>query len=100
MFSNKKRKLNIYLIGIKGVGMTMLAQFLKAKGHNVSGSDITDSFLTDTVLQDSQIPVYTPFAVKNLPKKIDLIIYSSFNSKNNPELALFLKTKFILRCLN
>ena len=97
MFSNKKRKLNIYLIGIKGVGMTMLAQFLKAKGHNVSGSDITDSFLTDTVLYDSQIPVYTPFAVKNLPKKIDLIIYSSaFNSKNNPELAFVFKNKIYI----
>lgn len=88
MFNNKKRKLNIYLIGIKGVGMTMLAQFLAAKGHEVSGSDITDTFLTDIVLRDNQISVFTPFAAKNIPAKIDLIIYSSaFNEKNNPELA-------------
>ncbi|MDO8259889.1 MAG: Mur ligase domain-containing protein, partial [Candidatus Magasanikbacteria bacterium] len=28
------------MIGIKGVGMTMLAQYLAAKGHNITGSDV------------------------------------------------------------
>jgi len=92
MFNSKKRQQNIYFIGIKGVGMTMLAQFLAAKGYHVSGSDIEDTFLTDTVLRDNKIPVFSPFAVKNLPSKIDLIIYSTaFNEENNPELAI-LKT--------
>ncbi len=30
----------IYMIGIKGVGMTMLAQYLAAKGITISGSDL------------------------------------------------------------
>jgi len=89
MFNSQKNKQHIYLVGIKGVGMTMLAQFLAAKGHYLSGSDIEDTFLTDTVLLDSKIPVFSPFAVKNIPLKIDLIIYSSaFNEQNNPELAV------------
>jgi UDP-N-acetylmuramate--alanine ligase len=79
---------NIYLIGVKGVGMTMLAQFLAAQGHNISGSDIADTFMTDRVLRQSGIKVATPFAPKNIPTKLDLIIYSSaYNSQNNPELA-------------
>lgn len=78
---------NIYFIGIKGVGMTMLAQFLAEAGNRVSGSDITDIFLTDQVLKKEKISVLTPFNEKNIPTSLDLIIYSSaFNSSNNPEL--------------
>lgn len=83
---------NIYLIGIKGVGMTMLAQFLACQGNKISGSDVSESFLTDKVLADTGIKVLSPFAVDNLPSEIDLIIYSSaFNAKNNPELAALAK---------
>lgn len=86
-FENKKKK-NIYFVGIKGVGMTMLAQFLKAKGAEVSGSDVSDVFLTDKVLLDSKIKVYPGFNQDNIPKNIDNIVYSSaYNEKNNPEMA-------------
>lgn len=79
---------NIYLIGAKGVGMTMLAQFLAAQGNKIYGSDITDVFLTDKVLRDAKIKVFSPFAPENIPSPLDLIIYSSaYNEKNNPELA-------------
>ncbi|MFA5886443.1 MAG: UDP-N-acetylmuramate--L-alanine ligase [Patescibacteria group bacterium] len=82
------KKQNIYCIGVKGVGMTMLAQFLAAKGNKISGSDIVDVFLTDRVLRKAKIKVFSPFAVKNIPDKIDAIIYStSQDLKNNPELA-------------
>jgi len=85
---NKKTKLNIYLIGIKGVGMTMLAQFLAKQGHSVSGSDIVDTFLTDQVLKRQGIKVFSPFSVRNVPDKTDLIVYSSaFTPVTNVELA-------------
>lgn len=75
------------MIGIKGVGMTMLAQFLMEKGYRIIGSDVSDEFLTDKVLEKSGIVVKTPFAVSNIPEKVDLIVYSSaFNAKNNCEL--------------
>lgn len=85
-------KKNIYFIGIKGVGMTMLAQFLAARGHHVSGSDISDSFLTDKVLKKAKMKVLSPFAASNIPVRPDLIIYSSaYNAKNNPEMAIIKK---------
>ena len=85
---SKNKKQNIYLIGIKGVGMTMLAQFLREKGNNVCGSDVTDTFLTDRVLKKEKIKVFSPFNAKNISDNPDLIIHSSaFTAKNNPEMA-------------
>lgn len=85
---------NIYMIGIKGVGMTMLAQFLSKEGHRVSGSDIADVFLTDKVLADNKIRVSSPFSLSNLEKDIDLVIYSTaFNEENNIELKELLRQK-------
>ncbi|MFA5000131.1 MAG: UDP-N-acetylmuramate--L-alanine ligase [Patescibacteria group bacterium] len=92
MSIDKKPKNNpvktIYLIGLKGVGMTMLAQFLAAQGHKVSGSDIKESFMTDKVLRRAKIKVFSPFAAKNIPAQANTIIYSTaYNPKTNPELA-------------
>ncbi len=81
---NKK----IYFIGIKGVGMTMLAQFLKQRGNVISGSDIKDTFLTDAVLSNEKIRVFTPPKEKNLYPLPDIIVHSSaFTPQNNPEMA-------------
>lgn len=83
----KLSKQSIYLIGVKGVGMTMLAQFLARQGHVISGSDINDTFLTDQVLKKQGIKVFSPFSINNIPHKIDLIVYSSaFTAENNIEL--------------
>lgn len=83
----------IYMIGIKGVGMTMLAQFLVGKGYDVSGSDVPEVFLTDQVLKKEKIKVIEGFGEKNIPKDADLIIYSSaYNEKTNVEVAEALKS--------
>ncbi len=87
MLSTEFRNKNIYFIGIKGVGMTMLAQFLAQKGNSISGSDITDIFLTDKILRANKIKIYSPFAPQNIPSNSDLIIYSSaYQADNNSEL--------------
>lgn len=84
----KDKKKKIYFIGIKGVGLTMLAQFFAQQGHSLSGSDIPDTFLTDRVLRQAGIKVLAPFKPENIPAKLDLIIYSSaFTPENNVELA-------------
>ena len=91
---NKQVKKEVYFIGIKGVGMTMLAQFLQAKGDMVSGSDVAESFLTDKVLRDAKIKVYNGFSPDNIPGELDLIVYSSaYNEKNNPELGYIKNNK-------
>ena len=84
----------IYFIGIKGVGMTMLAQFLAAKGVKVSGSDVPEVFLTDRVLNDCKIKVFCGFNPENIPSNVDVIIHSSaYNEKNNPELGYLKNNK-------
>jgi len=78
---------NIYMIGIKGVGMTTLAQFLVASGHHVLGSDTAETFMTDNVLKKLKIKVKSPFKEENLPVQNDLVIYSiAYNAKNNIEM--------------
>jgi len=78
---------NIYLIGIKGVGMTALAQILKNRGKRISGSDTKEKFFTDKILKKLGIPFKEGFEVSNLPKETDLVIYSTaFNTKEHPEI--------------
>ncbi len=77
----------VYFIGIKGVGMTALAQILKSGGAAVVGSDVADVFLTDKVLKREGIKVFEGFSKENLAQeKADLIVYSTaYNSGNNEE---------------
>ncbi len=78
----------IYMIGIKGVGMTMLAQFLFEKGHIVSGSDTNETFMTDKILKDCGIKVFEGFSVENIPADTNLIIYSTaYKPETNVEVA-------------
>jgi len=67
---------NAYFIGIKGVGMTALAQVFYARGIAVSGSDTHEKFFTDDVLKKLRIRVYEGFNKKNVPKNINLVVAS------------------------
>ncbi len=78
----------IYMIGIKGVGMTAIAQVLKLRGAEVTGSDTHEKFFTDEVLAKSGIKFYEGFDAENLEKeKPDLVIYSTAYTDENVELA-------------
>ncbi|HZJ40656.1 MAG TPA: UDP-N-acetylmuramate--L-alanine ligase [Candidatus Saccharimonadales bacterium] len=98
----KKNRI-IYMIGIKGVGMTTLAQFLVARGDSVSGSDIAETFMTDKILARLKIKIKTPFSSVNLPTQADLIIHSiAYTPENNIEMKtirdnpdLFKKTRVL-----
>lgn len=65
---------NIYLVGIKGVGMAALAVYLKEQGHTVWGSDVTAVFPTDSVLQENKIKVLTGFKAENITAEIDFVV--------------------------
>jgi len=85
---NLEKIKKIYMIGIKGVGMTMLAQFLADKNYEISGSDTEEIFMTDEILKKCGIKVFEGFSEKNIPENTDLIIYSTaYNSKTNIEVA-------------
>ncbi len=93
LFKAKK----VYLIGIKGVGMTALAEILKNLGIKVVGSDTKEKFFTDEVLKRKKIKFYEGFKEKNLKKElpVDLIIssvaYFSPTAPFNPEINLAIK---------
>lgn len=83
---------NIYFIGIKGVGMTALAQILKAQGKVIGGSDTREKFFTDKVLKQAKINYSEGFSPDNLPAAIDLVIRSSaYTAENNVEVAAAVK---------
>ncbi len=65
---------NIYMVGIKGVGMTALAVYLKERGKNVWGSDVDETFPTDSVLREHDIDVSLGFDTAHIDDSIDLVI--------------------------
>jgi len=66
-----------YFIGLKGVGMTALAQVLHGRGIEVLGSDTKEIFFTDEVLKKLKIKVIEGFDRKNIPPETELIIASA-----------------------
>jgi UDP-N-acetylmuramate--alanine ligase len=77
-----------HFIGIKGVGMSMLAQFLASQGVKISGSDVAEDFLTARVLSAIKADIKIGFSPNNIPPDAEAIIYSTaYNGKNNPEVA-------------
>jgi len=80
----------VYFIGIKGVGMTALAQVMQARGFEVMGSDVNEAFMTDKVLSQSNIKVISPFDSSNIPDNIDYAVvsgayYIEDKTPTNPE---------------
>lgn len=77
-----------HLIGIKGAGMTALAELFVGMGKQVTGSDTSEVFYTDAILKRLKIPVTTPFDPAHLPKTTEAFVYSTaYTFENNPELA-------------
>ncbi len=75
-----------HMVGIKGVGMSALAQILKSQGVRLTGSDVNEVFFTDKILKDLKIPVFSGFKAENIGKP-DLVISSAAYGKDNPEIT-------------
>ncbi len=76
----------VYMVGIGGIGMSALAQLLKARGLSVSGSDRAPSPATK-LLNDQGIDVYIGHDVQNMPEHLDVLVYSDAVAEDNPERA-------------
>lgn len=76
-----------YLVGIKGTGMTALAELLLNQGALVSGSDVEDVFYTDAILAGLGITVHQGFKESNLPLGTHMVVHSSaYDPHVHPEL--------------
>lgn len=70
-----------HLIGIKGTGMSALAQILFDSGETVQGSDIDKHFFTEEALSDKNIPIL-PFARENIKENYTIIAGNAFTDEN------------------
>lgn len=81
------RGLSIYFVGIKGTGMSALAELMLRGGAAVTGSDTTERFYTDEVLQSLKIPYIEGFKAENIPSDVDFIVHSAaYSPETHPEL--------------
>lgn len=78
----------VYIIGIKGSGVVGVAEILNSWGVSVLGSDTEEKFFTDEILKKKSIPFFEGFSRNNIPKDVDLVVYSTaYNAGNNEEFA-------------
>ena len=77
----------IFMVGIRGTGMSSLAYYFSVKGAHVTGSDSAEPFYTDEILQRAAIEVIESPNATALPKKCDLVIHSAaYSQKEHPQL--------------
>ena len=74
-----------HFIGIKGTGMSALAQIMKELGYNVQGSDVDKYFFTEDGLHNLNIPVL-PFDANNIHEDMKIVRGASFGD-DHPEVA-------------
>ncbi len=68
--------MKIHFLGIGGIGVSALAQYYLAKGHEVSGSDLVSSEITESLKKKGVKVFIGQENPEDLVKKFDLIIYS------------------------
>lgn len=75
--------MKIHFIGIGGIGISGLAQYMHYKGHEISGSDISDSVITKK-LRKMGIAVTVPHDASAITNQ-DLVVHSAIIRPDNPE---------------
>lgn len=77
--------MKIHFIGIGGIGISGLAQYMHFKGHEVSGSDISETAITKN-LRKLGIKVTVPHNASAITDQ-DLVIHSAIIRPDNPEIV-------------
>lgn len=76
---------HIYFIGIGGISMSALAEVMISEGVKISGSDRSSSHIIKK-LKSLGANIYINHESKNITEDIDLVVYTSAISSDNPEL--------------
>ena len=85
--------MKIHFIGIGGIGVSALAKYYLEKGCQITGSDLVDSEIIKNLEKLGAKIFIGKHKVKNLPKNVDLVIYSPAVKSDNPELKRAYKLK-------
>ena len=87
----------VYFIGIGGIGMSALARWFKAQGHEVLGYDKTSTPLTKS-LEAEGMPVHYEDDIAFIPEDSNpantLVIYTPAVPKSHSELSFFEEKAF------
>lgn len=75
----------LHFTGIKGSGMSPLAQIMHDMGNEVQGSDIANYFFTEERLRDRNITIL-PFDPENISSNMTIVAGNAFNDEH-PELV-------------
>ncbi|MGP4075670.1 UDP-N-acetylmuramate--L-alanine ligase [Halobacillus sp. K22] len=70
-----------HFVGIKGTGMSSLAQILHDSGEKIQGSDVEKHFFTQEVLEEKNIEIL-PFSSKNIHAGLTIIAGNAFNEEH------------------
>lgn len=73
-----------HFIGIKGSGMSALAQIMKKLGFKVQGSDVEKHFFTQIELDKLGVKIL-PFNKDNINENLIIVRGTTFNEDNNEE---------------
>lgn len=92
----------IYMIGIKGTGMSALACILKDLGYEVAGSDLNKHFFTEDSLISRHIKI-DEFNANNIKDNMTVIIGNAFKedfcevqaARNNPTCTCYRYHEFL-----
>jgi UDP-N-acetylmuramate--alanine ligase len=76
----------IHFVGIGGIGVSAVAKLMAKIGKTVTGSDATESEITHDA-EKAGIKVSIGHKAGNLPKSLDLVVYSGAVPEDNPERA-------------
>ncbi len=77
--------MNIHFIGIGGIGISGLAQFMHHKGNRVSGSDIASNRIVNS-LKERGVPITIPHCISAINRQ-DIIIHSAVIKDDNVEIV-------------
>jgi len=75
--------MKIHFIGIGGIGISGLAQYMQYNGHEVTGSDIKETLITQK-LRTLGIGISIPHSTDAINDQ-DLVVHSAIINPNNPE---------------
>ncbi len=78
--------MKIHFIGIGGIGVSALAKYYLEKGFKISGSDLKESEITRELKEKGAKIFIGNHKKENVPKDVNLVIFSPAINKNNPEL--------------
>src|SRR6185369_10906914 len=83
---------HFYLVGIKGVAMTAIAQCLLDAGKSVLGSDVPEDFVTQHILDQRGVHIDTSFDTE-IPADTDCVIYTAAHQAQQNSQVVAAKTR-------